>query len=170
MSAYRFSLDVPVRNEWTNVELVRVAVQNCFEAVFHDIAGRDALAMVTGELLENAIKYGHWSGGQGSFRLRVWGDATTSAVAVTNPIAGGSDGPARVREILDFIAAQPSAADAYRTRLLALAGTGSTSGLGLVRIAYEGECELRAQLSGDELEITAQRRHSASATAAVQQH
>src|SRR6187431_633207 len=103
MSVYRFALDVPIANTWENVERVRGVVQGCFEAVFRDVAGRDAIAMVTGELLENAIKYGDWSDGRGVFRLHVSGDETHSTISVTNPVAERSDGAARVREIVEFI-------------------------------------------------------------------
>jgi hypothetical protein len=133
-------------------------VQNCFEAVFHDVAGRDALAMVTGELLENAIKYGHWTAGSGFFRLKVWGDAAQSFVAVTNPVAKGSEDPARVRTVIDFIASKASPAEAYRERLLEVASAEHMRGLGLVRIAYEGECQLSVRVENDELCITAERR------------
>lgn len=53
-----FSIDLPVRSEWANVDLLRVSVQDCVTAVFGDIAGCRSLAMVTGELIENAIEYG----------------------------------------------------------------------------------------------------------------
>jgi hypothetical protein len=157
VSSYRFSIDVPVENRWDNVERVRLAVQSCFEAVFHDIPGRDAVAMVTGELLENAIKYGDWSNGQGVFRLRVWGDQRGSAIAVTNPVATSSTGPARVREAIEFIQGHADALSAYQARLVAVATGGRTGGLGLVRVAYEGGCHLTVQQSGDELTVTASR-------------
>ena len=60
----RFSIDLTVRNEWRNVDLLRTSVQNCFIAVFADLDGCHAIAMVTGELLENALKYGDWARGR----------------------------------------------------------------------------------------------------------
>jgi two-component sensor histidine kinase len=155
---YQFSIDVPVENRWDNVERVRSAVQYCFEAVFRDIAGRDAIAMVTGELVENAIKYGDWSAGRGIFRLRVWGDHERAAVAVTNAVSASSGGVAKVKEVIDFIVAQPTPLHAYQARLVAVAGNGG-SGLGLVRVAYEGGCSLTMSADGDEMTVTAERRH-----------
>src|SRR5262249_4675535 len=61
-SRFAFSIDLPIRSDWANVDLLRTSVQNCFTAVFSEVDGCQALAMVTGELLENAIKYGDWSG------------------------------------------------------------------------------------------------------------
>ena len=48
MSNFNFSIDLPVRSEWSNVDLLRTSVQNCFTAVFSDIDGCQALAMVSG--------------------------------------------------------------------------------------------------------------------------
>jgi hypothetical protein len=166
---YEFSIDVPVENRWDNVERVRSAVQGCFEAVFRDVAGRDAVAMVTGELVENAIKYGDWSAGRGMFRLRVWGDEAQASVAVTNVVAPGSDAVQRVSDALAFIAAQPSPLHAYQQRMIAVARGGSPGGLGLVRIAYEGGCRLAVSSAGDQITVTAERQHaSAGVTAGAQ--
>jgi hypothetical protein len=162
MSVYQFSIDVPVENRWDNVERVRVAVQSCFEAIFRDVSGRDAVAMVTGELVENAIKYGDWSSGRGIFRLRVWGDLERASVSVTNAIEPSSGAADRVREAIAFIAGQPSPLHAYQARMVAVAGGGSVGGLGLVRVAYEGGCALSMTTNGDEITVTAERRHAAT--------
>ena len=60
---FGFSIDLTVRNEWKNIDLLKTSVQNCFIAVFADLDGYHAIAMVTGELLENALKYGDWTTG-----------------------------------------------------------------------------------------------------------
>src|SRR5262249_37618116 len=71
---FGFSIDLTVRNEWRNIDLLRTSVQNCFIAVFADFDGCHSIAMVTGELLENALKYGDWTrGDRAMFRLRVQG-------------------------------------------------------------------------------------------------
>jgi len=70
--------------------LLRTSVQNCFIAVFADLDGCHTLAMVTGELLENALKYGDWSSAnRAMFRLRVVGRQRNTEVSVQNPINGG---------------------------------------------------------------------------------
>jgi hypothetical protein len=162
MGEFSFTIDLPVRSEWSNVDLLRTSVQNCFTAVFSDIDGCQALAMVTGELLENAIKYGDWSGAEGGeFRLRVWGQGGAGRIAhvsVANPVRG--DGP-HVREVLAtlaWLATFPSAKEAYRAKLLEIAASPddlNASRLGLVRIAYEGNCTLRAEVAGNVLRVTA---------------
>jgi hypothetical protein len=162
-----FSIDLPIRSDWANVDLLRTSVQNCFTAVFSDIDGCQALAMVTGELLENAIKYGDWTegpGGAGAFRLRVWGEGTRgdggqrAHVCVENPIRADDPSVAEVLATLAWISTFPSAQEAYRAKLLEIAeaaGQLTTSRLGLVRIAYEGNCTLHAEVLGNVLKVTA---------------
>src|SRR3954465_5583928 len=85
---FRFSIDLPVRNEWENVDLLRTSVQNCFTAVFHDIDGCKSLSMVTGGRLENAMKHGHGdrSGLPQFFRLHVGNENGRMQVIVENPV------------------------------------------------------------------------------------
>src|SRR5712691_5688462 len=86
MGNFNFSIDLPVRSEWANVDLLRTSVQNCFTAIFNDIEGCHALAMVTGELIENAVKYGDWTGpDEQRFRLRECGAGRSAHVMVENP-------------------------------------------------------------------------------------
>src|SRR5215510_2252078 len=141
--SFDFSIDLPVRNEWKNVDLLRTSVQNCFIAVFADVDGCHSLAMVTGELVENAVKYGDWTGDQRSFRLRVHGQERRAYVAVENPVRPEDRSVSRLLSTIDRIKTFPSAEAAYRARLLELATEdGSESGLGLVRVAYEGHASL----------------------------
>jgi hypothetical protein len=163
-SRFSFSIDLPIRSDWANVDLLRTSVQNCFTAVFSDIDGCQALAMVTGELLENAIKYGDWSRAEGGdFRLRVWGEngsgtERTAHVCVENPVQADGGHVRDLLAMLEWIASFPSATDAYRAKLLEIAegqGDIDASRLGLVRIAYEGNCRLHAELSNGMLRVTA---------------
>jgi two-component sensor histidine kinase len=160
MGNFNFYIDLPVKSEWSNVDLLRTSVQSCFSAVFSDIEGCHALAMVTGELLENAIKYGDWSGEDHRFRLRVWGEGNRAHVSVENPIKSGDTGATEVIKTLGWMGQFTTPDEAYRARLLEIAeGIGansSTSKLGLVRIAYEGNCRLGAEVVNDSLRVTAE--------------
>lgn len=163
---FSFSIDLPIRSDWANVDLLRTSVQNCFTAVFSDIDGCHALAMVTGELLENAIKYGDWSGDDGgAFRLRVWGEGArgqsahrSAHVSVENPVKPNDPHVADMMKTLTWINSFATAKEAYRQKLLEIAASRdemSPSRLGLVRIAYEGSCTLSAELHGNMLRVTA---------------
>lgn len=160
MGEFNFSIDLPVRSEWSNVDLLRTSVQNCFTAIFSDIEGCHALAMVTGELIENAIKYGDWSGAsEQRFRLRVWGEGRAAHVSVENPVHNNDPNAQEVLKTLGWMRNFPSAIEAYRAKLLEVASTvraPSDSKLGLVRIAYEGNCVLAAEITSDVLRVQAE--------------
>ncbi|HZS40073.1 MAG TPA: hypothetical protein VFF06_24755 [Polyangia bacterium] len=149
MADFRFSIDLPVTSRWENVDLLRTSVQSCFTAVFQDVDGCHAIAMVTGELLENAVKYGAWTLTPGSFRLRVEGGERGATITVENPIVPDDPNVAALIGTLRWIGGFANASDAYRAKLLEIASAprgGSASGLGLVRVAYEGNCTLDAEL------------------------
>ncbi len=147
MQPFMFSIDLAVPNHWRNVELVRTSVQNCFVAVFADLEGCHAIAMVTGELVENAIKYGHWTGDAKSFRLQVKGSRGSVTVEVENPIDPANPRTEALRGCLGSIDVFPNAEAAYQAKLLEIAGRPGTfaGGLGLVRCAYEGNSKLRVE-------------------------
>jgi len=160
MCAFNFSIDLPVRSEWANVDLLRTSVQNCFTAIFSDIEGCHSLAMVTGELIENAIKYGDWTGpDEQRFHLRVWGEGRSAHVSVENPVQIGDGNAAEVLRTLGWMRSFPSSIEAYRAKLLEVAEADRASGnskLGLVRIAYEGNCLLSAELVRGVLRVQAE--------------
>jgi hypothetical protein len=146
MEPFTFSIDLPVQSQWRNVDLLRTSVQNCFIAVFADIDGCNAIAMVTGELVENAVKYGHWAGETTTFRLRVHGRPGAVTVQVENPIDPENPRTEELDGCLRAIEAYPSAEAAYKARLLEIAAhNGDMSGLGLVRCAYEGNSKLHME-------------------------
>jgi hypothetical protein len=155
-SEFSFKIDVPVRNEWANVSLLVTSVQNCFNAMFSDVDGSQTVAMVTGELLENAIKYGRWTAEGNYLRLNVGGGAKRARVSVENPVEAGA--VADLKRTLAWIKEFPSAEQAYRARLLALAQTTDpdVSKLGLVRVAYEGRCTLEAEELEGAVRVTAE--------------
>jgi hypothetical protein len=169
MEALNFSIDLPIRSDWANVDLLRTSVRNCFTAIFNDIEGGYSLAMVTGELVENAIKYGYWTGATGAtgptgpdeqrFRLRLWGEGRHVHVSVENPVHGGDVQVEEVLKTLRWMRGFSSPSDAYRAKLLEIAAADhdrSNSKLGLVRIAYEGNCMLTAELTRGVLRVQAE--------------
>jgi hypothetical protein len=158
---FGFSIDMTVRNEWRNVDLLRTSVQNCFTAVFADVDGCHAIAMVTGELLENALKYGDWaSGDRAMFRLRVNGTRNDIVdVSVQNPLKRDDASAKALMTAIEWINSFPSPEAAYRARMLQIAQnedeTQDLSRLGLVRIAFEGNCRLSAKIEQGTVTVTA---------------
>ena len=154
---FNFLIDLPVRNDWANIDLLRTSILNCFSAIFHDLDGCHAFAMVAGELLENAIKYGKWGDGDRLLHLRVWGGPNDANVQVENPIEPDSRHVKDLLATLDWMRKFPGAEEAYRAKLVEVAAAPrdrSVSRLGLVRVAYEGNCRLDAEVLGDVLRVT----------------
>lgn len=156
--AYDFGINVPVRNDWSNVSLLVTSVQNCFNAMFANVNGSRTVAMVTGELLENAIKYGEWASQEQYLRLGVSGQADLARITVDNPTSVESF--QELQRSLDWMSGFPDAETAFRARLLALATTAdpTVSRLGIVRIAYEGRCSITAQFTDGIVSVCAELR------------
>lgn len=156
---FGFSIDLTVRNEWNNIDLLRTSVQNCFIAVFADLDGCHAIAMVTGELLENALKYGDWnSGDRAMFRLRVHGREGNIEVSVQNPLKANDPSATALMTSLEWLNSFPKPDAAYRARMLQIAqeeGDAAPSRLGLVRIAAEGNCRITAKVDHGTVMVTA---------------
>jgi hypothetical protein len=155
----QFAIDLPVRNEWSNVDLLRTSILNCFTTVFNDLDGCRALAMVVGELLENAVKYGAWNGEDRSFRLEVLGHDHVARISVENPVTADDPAVEQLMTTLDWLRGFPTPEEAYRQKLLEVASVSrgfDSGGLGLVRISYEGNCRLGAALDSGKLRVTAE--------------
>jgi hypothetical protein len=153
--SFKFLIDLPVRNHWENVDLLRTSILNCFTAIFSEIDGVHAFATVAAELLENAIKYGQWGDPTSKLHLRVWGDDREARVEVENPVDPASEDARELIKTIDWLKTFPTAEAAYRARLLEVAMSESgVSKLGLARVAYEGACNLRAEIDGDVLRVT----------------
>jgi hypothetical protein len=159
MAKLNYSIDLPVRSEWANVDRLRTSIHNCVTAVFTDPDGCHALAMVAGELVENAIKYGDWTSADDQrFRLRVWGEGRSAHVLVENPVPHNNGSAAEVLNTLGWMRGFRSPIEAYHARLLEIAAAAPEDGnskLGLVRIAYEGNCVLTAELVRGVLHVEA---------------
>lgn len=158
MSEFAFGIDLPVRTEWANVDLIRTSVQNGVAAMFRGDEDAEVLAMIASELLENSIKYGHWRKPDSTFRLRVWGDEREASVSVENPAL--PEQASQLEEVIGWIRGFSSSEDAYRSRLIEIATRARRRGpsrLGLVRIAYEGSCDLRVEQEGATVRVIAQR-------------
>jgi hypothetical protein len=154
---FTFAIDLPVRSEWTNVDVVRNAILNCFRTVFRDLEGCQRIAMVAGELMENAIKYGYWTVSEDRpLRLRLSGVGDKIQVSVESPVDPGSPRVQDLFATLEWLGGFPNAADAFQARMLAIAAAPAGSAgskLGLARIAYEGNCQLAAEIDGDVLRV-----------------
>jgi hypothetical protein len=153
-------LEFPVAQEWEAVDTLRRSLFSTVALAWGDRDGAERLAMVAAELLENAVKFGHWSAKEsreGLATLRVVSDARTVTVTVTNPVDPERPG---VRELLARLHGldERSPEEVYLGRLRALAAepAGTAGGLGLARVAYEAGCRLSAEvMAGGVLRVRA---------------
>ena len=129
------SLEVELKPDWDNVTRASEAVALLALGSYGDGDLRDALAMVSGELLENAIKY---ASPQTLVKLVVHEDASAIVVEVTNAIVGAEE-IQRLADRLAWLASHGDPAEAWAAAL----GEVTTErkdrgGLGILRIANEG--------------------------------
>jgi hypothetical protein len=162
VAARRLVIDLPVRNEWSNVELLRSAVLSCFAAVFTDLDSCRAVATVISELMENAIKYGSWDDpDRDSLHLAIKGEDDLVQVSVEHPVEPGSQQVERLRQTVLWLSTFTRPEDAYRARLTEFAEHAPETGhsrLGLARIAYEGNCAISVDVTGRMLRVSAEMR------------
>jgi hypothetical protein len=131
------SLEVELQPEWRNVTRASEAVALLVLGTYGDDDLRDAIAMVSAELLENAIKY---ADPQKLVRLTIHDDPSVIVIEVTNAVVQPEE-VQRLAARLDWLRKHPDPAAAW-LEALQIATTGGSSsdrpGLGIVRIAYEG--------------------------------
>jgi hypothetical protein len=154
-SFIKFHIELPLTSEWKNVELLRSSVLNCLTTIFanHDFCR--SIGMVTGELLENALKFGDWSN-RSDFRLHVFGEEDRVSIEVANPVAEGDAGVERLLSTIRWLEQMDDPKTAFLARLGSLAQSSEDeSGLGLVRIAYEGNCTLAASVDNGIVRVIA---------------
>ncbi len=149
-----FQIELPLHPGWSAIEPLRASVLACVSAVFPNPALAPSIGLVTAELLENAVKFGRWGGGEGTFALRVDGHADRVEIEVASPVAPGDENVERLRAELDRIAAAPSPEQAY-TKAVRTVALGKASSLGLARAAHEGGCDLSAEVDGNVLRVRA---------------
>ncbi len=132
--------------DWQRIEPVRQAIAMCAAAFFADPNLQDRIAMVSAELLENAVKHGQAQ--QISFSLRHEKEALL--LTVGNAVAPESPKVATLCSQLSWIGSFADPQDAYLAAMARIyeQGESATGGeLGLVRIAYEGGCRIECDTS-----------------------
>lgn len=156
---FEFRVEVPFGPRWAHVELLRMSILHCLATIFQSHDFCEQLGMVTAELVENAIHYGHWKeGSDRPFRLGVQGRAGAVIVEVSNPIDPATHDPERLEKIVACLREAPSPKHAYMERLREIAAHPEEggSGLGLLRVAYETGCSLKVELQGGTARVLAE--------------
>lgn len=154
----RFTFRFGLPQDWSTVKRINEAVSCYTKALFADDTLADSVAMVCTELLENAVKYS--TDDQDELKrvlLTIVGDELSVSVKVCNSARANPEDAESLYQTLYRIRRAESTRQAYLDRMEEVfSGLSSGSGLGLVRIAYEGGCDLDCELKEDgSLEVRA---------------
>ena len=131
--------EVEIKPSWSEVEALRQFIGPWVFALVRLPEVRDAVAMVSAELLENAVRFGPPSQPNVGYRIEVGEEYIR--VVVKNALDASSENGERVQERIGWIAGFDDAATAYREQIRRVA-QGEAKGLGLARIAAEGRSTL----------------------------
>lgn len=106
----------------------------------------DAIIMVIGELLENAIKYGHYKQDKETIPYSIMLNTKTITVEVKNPVDENDDeNLKKLDRMIQWIRGYQNPFESYVEKLREVSARpldDISSGLGLTRIAYEGQAIL----------------------------
>ncbi len=156
LGAGEYAIDLKLAADWATVSVVRRSVEAALQQALGDEGATAKVAVVATELAENAVKYGV-GGPDRTYRVRVWGDPACAHVRVDNEMPS-ADTPATLLATLATIESFGSPKAAYTARILEVAarrGSDGPSRLGLVRLAVEAGCALRAEIEGTALSLVA---------------
>ena len=140
------TLALSLTPEWSGVDRVRrETARFLVEQRLSDTA-RDAVVMVACELTENAAKYGDFQSATDGIDVSILIRRSTITVEVRNPISPeAADRLFKLDGMVQWIRGFQDPFEAYLDRLKAISAQTldyHESGLGLVRIAYEGQSVL----------------------------
>jgi hypothetical protein len=148
-----YSCELKFRPNIELISIVRRFVASFFECVLRDPDAISRVALVTHELLENAVKYST----NGESILRVEANATAPirlSITVSNRAS-----PEQIKLLQEIFEEMRGAGDPfvyYQKMMQRSAKLSEGSGLGLARILAEAEMTLDYQLTDDLISIRAQ--------------
>ena len=137
------SLNGKIKQDWDEIEDSRIKTLEFLKENKCNRDTIDAVIMVIGELLENAIKYGSFSKKNDSITFSVDVSSRDITVEVQNPVNIEANYHLdRFDKMIQWIRGYQNPFEAYSERLKIVSGRpfeDKESGLGLARIAYEGQ-------------------------------
>jgi len=149
------TMKVTLRPVWDEIEPLRLQAHDFFGS--HGLSGNtiQSLVMVLGELLENSVKYGSYKESDGQIQISIHIGKKIITIEVTNPVDDSSlDDLKRLDRMIQWVRGYQDPFEAYIERLKEVAKRplhDKESGLGIVRVAYEGDVILDFFVSEDNL-------------------
>lgn len=139
---------------WGKIETVREEAKNFLEKRRFSSDDTNALIMIASELIENAIKYGHFSE-NGKVVLTIDIEDNKITIEAKNPIDKEKDFHLKnLDKTIQWIRGFQTPFEAYIERLRQVSNRisqANESGLGLVRIAYEGQSIIDFYINKDDV-------------------
>lgn len=147
-------MKISLNPEWDEIDTARTRILEFLNKNTVPTDRRHSIIMIASELLENAIKYGDSvSGDPVSLELELQNGATFIEVKNKN-IHANNKNLRHLDHNIQWIKGFQSPFEAYIEKLKQVSARDledSESGLGLVRIAYEGQAELDFYLDENEM-------------------
>jgi len=140
------SLNISFKADWDEIERVRKKGSNFLKnhGFSHDAI--DSLIMVISELIENSIKYGNFKPPRSKVQVILYISKNLVTIEVNNPVdESTSHDLRRLDRTIQWIRGYQDSFEAYIERMKEISKKplkDEESGLGLVRIAYEGKAIL----------------------------
>lgn len=136
-------LHLTVRPHWEELEVARAEAVSFLRGHAFGEATINATEMVVAELTENAAKYGAFEEPPAPLAIAITVQGATVTVEVRSPVRSADDEHLRkLDRAVQWIRGFQNPFEAYIERLKEVSAQSletSESGLGLVRIAYEGQ-------------------------------
>ena len=149
------TMKTTLRPDWDEIEPLRLKAYNFFGS--HELSDNivHSLVMVLGELLENSVKYGNYKASDDHIQISINVGKKIITIEVANPIDDSNlDDLKRLDRMIQWVRGYQDPFEAYIERLKEVAKKplhDKESGLGIVRIAYEGDVILDFFVSEDNL-------------------
>ena len=151
----RNSIQFKLKPDWEEIEPIRLESSKFFEGHGFSADAVSALTMVVSELIENAIKYGLFIQPDGQVSVNIQVGRRVVTVEVSNPVDNSTFNNLRkLDRTIQWIRGYQDPFEAYLDKLKEIAKkpiTDEESGLGLVRMAYEGRGIIDFFVSEDNL-------------------
>jgi len=149
------SMKITLRPEWDEIEPLRLKAHEFFASHRLPEDTIHSLVMVIGELLENSVKYGSYKATDSHIHLKIGITNRIITIEVANPVDDNNlEDLKRLDRMIQWVRGYQDPFEAYIERLKEVAKkplNDQESGLGIVRIAYEGDVILDFFVSEDNL-------------------
>ena len=148
-------IEINIKPEWGNIETAREKTAEFLGSMEFSSDIKDAVIMIISELLENAIKYGKFTEKHEVITTSVSVTESSITIEVRSPVGDEDDLHfRRLDRIVQWVRGYQNPLEAYIEKIQEIAlppVSDSQSGLGIVRIAYEGQAVIDFYVNDDNI-------------------